>query len=238
MDISVCTIAYNEAEWIGACVEQFRPLAVRHVVLVSATPWFGSAARDDGTAEIAREAGAEVYVQAWHTESEQRNWGLARLYDSDYVLIADADELYARSGVTRLSACLQEMREPCYRAGEMRTYWKTTDYVCDPLEAWDAPVIAVDPKRVKFCMQRQVQPIAENHRLKPPALPVTLHHMSWVKSDEKILEKIQTFSHAEHIRPGWYDNVWRRWTPELDDIAPYGFDRMRAIYSPCPPLDA
>ena len=238
MEISVCTIAYNEAEWIRACVEQFRPLAARHVVLVSATPWFGSAVRDDGTAEIARQAGAEVYVQAWRTESEQRNWGLARLYDSDYVLIADADELYTRSGVGRLSAYLEQMREPCFRASEMRTYWKTTDYVCDPLEAWDAPVIAVDPKRVKFCMQRQVQPIAENRRLKPPALPVTLHHMSWVKSDEKILEKIRTFSHAEHIRPGWYENVWQRWTPELDDIAPYGFDRMRAIYNPCPPLDA
>src|SRR6185295_13302669 len=129
MQLSVCTIAYNEAEWIGACIDQFRPLAARHVVLVSATPWFGRAARDDGTAEIARQAGADVYVQAWPSESEQRNWGLARLYDSDYVLIVDADELYSRSGVGRLSRCLAETREPCFRASEMRTYWKTTDYV-------------------------------------------------------------------------------------------------------------
>src|SRR5262245_44078451 len=237
MDLAVCTIAYNEAEWIAACIEQFKPLGVRHLVLVSAIPWFGAPARDDGTAALARQAGAEVYVQAWPTESEQRNWGLARLYDSDYVLIVDADELYTRSGVRRLSECLAATREPCFRAREMRTYWKTTDYVCHPLESWDAPAIAIDPKRVKFSMQRQVQPIAEDRRLLPPTVPVTLHHMSWVKSDEKILEKIQTFSHAEQIRPGWYERVWRKWTPDLDDIAPYSFDRMRAIYSPCPPLD-
>jgi hypothetical protein len=66
---------------------------------------------------------------------------------------------------------------------------------------------------------------------------VTLHHMSWVKSDEKVLEKIQTFSHAAHIRPGWNENVRRMWTQESDDIAPYSFDRMRAVYRPCPPLD-
>src|SRR5262245_58217728 len=103
MDLAVCTIAYNEAEWIAACIAQFKPLGVRHIVLVSSIPWFGSPARDDGTAEIARQAGAEVYVQAWPTESEQRNWGLARLYDSKYVVIVDADELYTRSGLRRLS---------------------------------------------------------------------------------------------------------------------------------------
>jgi len=236
MQIAVCTVAYNEAEWIRACVEQFQPYGLRHVVLVSAIPWFGRSLRDDGTAKIAADAGAEVYVQHWASEAEQRNWGLARLYDFDFVLIVDADELYTRSGLDRLITELQSTDGACFRAAEMRTYWKTREYVCFPYEGWDAPVIAADPKRVKFCMQRQLQPIAENRRLKPPVLPVTLHHMSWVKSDEKVLEKIQTFSHAEHIRPGWFENVWQKWTPQLDDIAPYGRDRIRAIYEPCPPL--
>ena len=236
MRISVCTVAYNEAEWIEACIRQFRPYIERHIVLVSSIPWLGQRARDDGTANIASEAGAEVYVQHWATESEQRNWGLARLYDSDYVLIIDADEFFARSGLERLMAELEQATDSCFRAAEMRTYWKTKDYVCYPYEAWDSPVIAVDPKREKFSMQRQLQPVNEDRRLKPPVLPVTLHHMSWVKSDEKVQEKIRTFSHAGHIRPGWFENIWQKWKPDLDDIAPYGHDRIRAIYEPCPPL--
>jgi len=236
MNFAVCTVAYNEAEWIEACVAQFRPFPLRHLVLVSAAPWFGEARRDDGTATLAAAAGAEVCIQQWTSESEQRNWGLARLYDYDYVLIVDADEFFTRSGLESLLAQLEAGGGPCYRAGEMRTYWKTRDYVCYPYEAWDAPVIAVDPKRVRFQMQRQIQPVAENRRLKAPTLPVTLYHMSWVKSDEKVLEKIQTFSHAGAIRPGWYENIWKKWTPEMDDIIPYGFDRMRAVYNPCPSL--
>jgi glycosyltransferase involved in cell wall biosynthesis len=236
MKIAVCTVAYNEAEWIKACVEQFKPLISRHLVLVSAVPWFGEPLRNDGTAEIAAAAGAEVYVQHWASESEQRNWGLARLYDYDYVLIIDADEFFSRSRLQSLITQLGDARGPCYRAAEMHTYWKTTDYVCYPYEAWDAPVIAVDPKRTKFNWQRQIQPIEENRRIVAPTLPVRLYHMSWVKSDEKVLEKISTFSHATHIRPGWYENVWKKWTPEMNDIIPYGPDMMKAIYSPCPSL--
>jgi glycosyltransferase involved in cell wall biosynthesis len=236
MKFAVCTVAYNEAEWIRACVAQFKPLISRHLVLVSSVPWFGEPRRDDGTAAIAAAAGAEVYVQHWASESEQRNWGLARLYEYDYVLIIDADEFFSRSGLESLLAQLANAGGPCYRAAEMRTYWKTTDYVCYPYEAWDAPVIAVEPKRIKFAHQRQIQPVAESRRIVAPALPVTLYHMSWVKSDEKVLEKIQTFSHAGSIRPDWYENVWKKWTPEMNDIIPYGFDMMRAVYSPCPSL--
>jgi glycosyltransferase involved in cell wall biosynthesis len=235
--ISVCTVAYNEAEWIETCVLQFQPFIDRHLVLVSSKPWFGSAGPDDGTADIARDAGAEVHVQHWNTESEQRNWGLARLFDDNYVLIVDADELYARSGISHMLNWLERAREPAFRAAEMLTYWKTIDYVCDPSQGWDAPVIAVDPKRAKFRMQRQLQPLTEKRPLPPAVLPVTLHHMSWVKSDAKVREKIQSFSHAEHIRDGWYENVWLKWTPEMEDIAPYSFDAMRAVYRPCPSLD-
>jgi glycosyltransferase involved in cell wall biosynthesis len=236
MKVSVCTVAYNEAEWIDACVRQFQPYIDRHVVLVSSLPWHGRRLRDDGTANLARRAGAEVHVQHWPSESEQRNWGLARLFDSDYVLVIDADEFFERSGLELLLAELGRSAGPCYRAAGMRTYWKTKDYVCYPYEGWDSPVIAVDPKRVKFSMQRQLQPIDEDRRLIAPELPVLLHHMSWVKSDEKVREKIETFSHAGHIREGWFENVWKKWTPDLDDIAPYGNDRIRAIFEPCPPL--
>jgi len=236
---AICTVAYNEADWIRACILQFKTLIERHVVLVSSHPWLGDVTPDDGTAQLARDSGAEVHVQHWESESEQRNWGLALLIDYDYVLIVDADELYSRSAIRQMLVSLEQMRDPYFRVAEMQTYWKTRDYVCAPPEAWDPPIVAVDPKRARFRMQRQVE-ILNGER--PPAgkVPVTLHHMSWVKSDAKVREKLSTFSHARHIKPGWYENVWLRWTPDtldMRDMAPYSRDEMYAIYSPCPSLD-
>ncbi|HEV2961257.1 MAG TPA: hypothetical protein VG649_05475 [Candidatus Angelobacter sp.] len=237
MNLAVCTIAYNELEWIQRCIRQFKPFVGRHIVLVSSKPWFGAAGKDDGTAELARNEGADVYVQHWENEAQQRNWGLARLMDFDYVLIVDADELYSRSGIEAMITSIERSREPYFRIREMRTYWKTPDYVCAPIERWDAPVVAVDPKRVRFSKQRQIEHIIGTELPAASMLPGTLHHMSWVKSNEKIKEKIESFSHAEHIRPGWYENVWLRWTPEMRDIAPYSFEEMHAVYSPCPILE-
>ena len=238
MNLAVCTIAYNERDWIQRCIRQFKPFVARHMVLVSSRPWFGNGVgKDDGTADVARKEGAEVHVQHWRTEAEQRNWGLAQLREFDYVLIVDADELYSRTGIEAMIASMRRLREPYFRIREMRTYWKTTNYICAPIEGWEAPVIAVDPQRVTFYKQRQVKQITSAPLSAAATLPATLHHMSWVKSDEKIREKIGSFSHAEHIRPGWYEKVWLPWTPEMRDIAPYSFEEMHAVYSPCPALD-
>jgi hypothetical protein len=195
--------------------------------------------RDDGTAQLASENGAEVHVKHWQTEAEQRNCGLALLAEYDYVLIVDADELYSRSAIPEMLAYIGRARDAYFRVAEMRTYWKTSDYICAPPEAWDPPIIAVDPNRASFRMQRQVELFSKERPL-AGKVPVTLHHMSWVKSDAKVREKLNTFSHARHIRPGWYENVWLRWTPDtldMSDMAPYSPHDMYAVYSPCPPLD-
>jgi len=136
MRITACTVAYNEAEWIETCIGQLRGHVDRHIVLVSSDPWCGAGERNDGTADLARRAGAEVYVRYWKTEAEQRNWGLELLDDSDYVLILDADEFLVRSEMEKLVSLLDGRCEPCLRSREMRTYWKTSEYVCRPPDAF------------------------------------------------------------------------------------------------------
>jgi glycosyltransferase involved in cell wall biosynthesis len=239
LNFAVCTVAYNEAEWIRACILQFKPWIDRHVVLVSSQPWFGAARRDDGTAQLAIDNGAEVHVKHWQDEAEQRNWGLTLLADFDYVLIVDADELYSPAAIKETLAVIDRDQDSYFRVAEMRTYWKTTDYVCAPPETWEAPIIAVDPQRARFRLHRQVE-LLSGDRPAAGKVPVTLHHMSWVKSDAKVREKVETFSHAMDIRPGWYENVWLKWTPEtteIGDMSPYGRGEMYVVRCPCPALD-
>ncbi|HEY3839930.1 MAG TPA: hypothetical protein VGL72_25340 [Bryobacteraceae bacterium] len=239
MRLAACTVAYNEAEWIETCIGQLRGYVNRHLVLVSSQPWYGASERDDGTADLAAAAGAEVHVQHWKSETEQRNWGLEKLRDFDYVLILDADEFFVRSEMRRLLGLLSAYREPCFRCREMRTYWKSSEWVCDPIDSFSPPVIVVDPKAVRFRHFREVSSLASNTSpVAEPILPVTLHHMSWVKSDTKIREKIQTFSHAEWVHTDWFEKVWLNWSPGMEEIAPYGDRTMRAVHSPCPPLDS
>ena len=233
MKIAVLTIAYNESQWIGACIKQFKEFGFHHLVLVSALPWNGEPVEDDGTANNARNSGAETIVQYWVSEAEQRNWGLARLYDYDYVLIVDADELYTNADISRIKNTLYN--EACYRVSKMVTYWKTPKYVFDPPDK-HKPIIAVNPKVIKFSEHRMVRHVNEKPMWQlQPFIDVTLHHMSWVKSDKKVEEKIQSFSHADQIRSEWYEKVWKEWLPGSQMlIRPYGHEKSRAKHQEAP----
>lgn len=234
---AVATIAYNEAEYIGACILNWRGLVDRHLVLVSSRPWNGAAVKDDGTASIARRFGAEVIVSDWETEAQQRNFAIAHLYDYDYIFIVDADELYTRKTQKSLSDLLEhpidsswrtDRQVPAFRIERMITYWKNSDYVFVP-EDKHKPIIAIDPKQL-YCH--------EHRQFNTDYAPLVLgecHHFSWAKSDEKVAEKIRSFSHADVIKDGWYENVWKKWTPGCGlQVRPYGNEESIAEYRPAP----
>jgi len=237
--IGVCTIAYNESQYIGACIRNWRGLVDKHLVLVSSKPWNGVPVPDDGTADIARAEGADVEVDFWASEKDQRNHGLMRLYDYDYVLIVDADELYTRSVQDALLERLNDPIDkswrtdrpvPAFRIESMTTYWKTHEYVFDPPDL-HKPIIAVDPKQLLCDEHRQ---FGTDYA---PLIPGTCHHFSWAKSDDKVKEKIQSFSHADGIYKNWYEEIWEVWTPGSGiQVRPYGRDIERSVatYRPAP----
>lgn len=234
---AVATVAYQEAEYIGACIRNWQGLVDKHLVLVSERPWNGKPVKDDGTADIARKLGADVVVQYWDTEAHQRNEALAILHDYDYVLIVDADELYTKDVQRELIKMMDrpvdkswrsDRQIPAFRIESMTTYWKTPDYVLDPPDG-HKPIIAVDPKQLYCHEHRQFG--AEY----APVVPGTCHHFSWAKSDNKVQEKIQSFSHAGVISDKWYEDVWMRWTPGSGvQVRPYGSERSVATYRPAP----
>lgn len=88
--ITVVVPAKDEAIHIRRCVDSVRELG--RVMVVDA----GSA---DRTAELAREAGAEVVVHSWEGYAAQKNWALQELgIDTEWVLFLDADETLTEAG--------------------------------------------------------------------------------------------------------------------------------------------
>lgn len=246
---AVCTVAHRESEYIGACINNWKDVVDKHLVLVSTKAWNGGSNRDDGTVRIAIDMGAEVVLGEWKSEGEQRSWGLARLYDYDYVLIVDADEFYTKEDQRKIIDALDhpihteftpdpdEYRHvPAFKCAYMATYWKNSDYRYEPADTHQ-PIIAVDPKQLYGYEHRQFKyPYSETAFLDyAPKIDVTCHHFSFAKTDEKIKEKIQSFSHADSIKDNWYNNVWLKWEPGSDMLVrPYGMEPSMAVYNPAP----
>ena len=244
--IAVLTIAYNESCIIRACINNWKGKVDKHLILCSSLPWNGSPVEDDGTARIARDMGADVIIRQWNTEAEQREFGLAYLYNYDYVLIVDPDELYTEEDQKKILDRLDNpfdyinrtnQKLPIFKTAKMTTYWKTTDYIFDPEDSHQ-PIIAVDPKAVKFSEKRgcRMKSSGEGFVAYVEPIDITTHHLSWVKSNEKVQEKIQSYAHCNDFNTDyWYNEVWLKWKPgDMTLIRPYGIEKSVAIYKPAP----
>jgi hypothetical protein len=69
-----------------------------------------------------------------------------------------------------------------------------------------------------------------------------IHHMSYARSDDQILRKITTFSHAREVVPGWFERIWRGWDADrtLENLNPCWPAAYRRIvdqsYDALPPV--
>lgn len=213
-------VVYNDEDFLGAALKALEPLD-RVVVLVGKKPWCGKPWPNDRSLEIARSFETKhprkytVIEGEWTTEAEERNFGLDRLKDCPIAMIVDADEVWEQSHLLNYLVEIERTFDQ-YAAWHALAYqyWKSPDWVVLPDTHWFLQ--ALRPDRTRFSQLRGVT----NGPLAYVSGP-RFHHFSYVrKSDERIRQKIESFSHAHEIVPGWYENVWLKWTPDMENLHP------------------
>lgn len=205
---------YDDSAWLTESVESIYDACTAIYVLASDRPWYGDRVDNshvmDTIGNLADPAGKIKLVHgSWTTEAEQRNAGLEILRERgiDYCFVIDTDEIYDPIDLKRMMKLVA--RYPtveCWHA-EWDTYWKSCRYRIEPREPFK-PTIFVKVGDVEFVKNRAVGEC--KHALLPAAAGIC-HHMSYARTDEQVLRKISSFSHAGEIREGWFENVWLAW---------------------------
>src|SRR5581483_11022267 len=148
----------------------------------------------------------------WKTEADTRNAGLDCLDDCGYTFVVDSDEIL-------LDRDLEELVRLC-RSGEhdvisvrLYTYWKNSGYRIDPPE--DGSIKLVLRKGVRIQGVREVQGAAH-------PTDIRCRHLSYVRTDEELREKLRLSGHSREFLPEWYERVWRAWdlNPGLENLHP------------------
>jgi glycosyltransferase involved in cell wall biosynthesis len=221
---AVCCI-YDDDSWLAPTIESVYEACDSIWFLIGERPWNGPAT--DQAPLIARigalpdPAGKIRIVRGdWTDEHTQRNDGLRLLAEAgiDYCLVLDADEIYDPAEIQRAMAVARENPQiDCWNVSWF-TYWKSFRYRVDPPEAF-TPAIMVRVGTGTFVEARVYR---TGRTATFPREVVMCHHMSYARTDEQIVRKISTFSHAKEIVAGWYENIWRRWDadPTVENVHP------------------
>ena len=212
---------HNEEEYISYCLRGIYDLVEVIAVCVNVgVPWGGTPEPLDRTLELVQsfpDPDGKLRIQPgeWRTEIEQRNSNLDLIRDAvDYYLILDADEFYTQSDFARIR------RHVAWRPhiGQFRirvnTYWKTNPlWRIDPPEPLKQYILSRVRPGTRFTGLRGTN---EKWRSVIPRSTAVMHHFSYARTSEKVLQKIRNFSHKDQVVSGWFENVWLGWDANRD----------------------
>ncbi|MCH8327471.1 MAG: glycosyltransferase, partial [Candidatus Marinimicrobia bacterium] len=119
--LSVCMIVRNEQEQLPGCLESLQGLAEQIIIVDTGS--------DDGTVEVAKAAGAEVYHFKWIDDfSAARNESLKHAV-GDWRLWLDADERVDLSTARILQKLPKRAAKPTFYQVHLRSHQSGDDYV-------------------------------------------------------------------------------------------------------------
>ena len=220
------TLAYNQEDYIESCLRTLAGQCGAMFVMYSEQPFDGynpnarrECTRLDSTPTIlhrlAREyAHLHVIKGTWSLEDDMRNDGLtaARCAGFDHLFVLDADEFLIDGSWERLRRFVLDRAESESWWCRMRTPFKSIDYVIDRDDEY-LPVAVRLTEEVRFVNRR----IPSGRRLRLPK-ELICFNMGYVLSDDRMLEKTRTWSHAHQLPPNWYQQKWLNWTPGTRDL--------------------
>lgn len=230
-------VCYNEDELIGPCLERLLPWVDRVVVFHSTQPWSPPRWPLDGTLGIIETyfPEVEVIVRYWPTETPQRNftleWAQRRGYA--YAAVVDADEFYTTDAMQWLADRDWLAHDVKGVTVRQTHYWRDLDHRLEPRDTWTPSVLVRTDQRYRVIRDLEC---GLGGQERAPAEPVTMHHLSFVRSLPRVILKMLNSSHAEIVVKSWWDR-WRN--ASLDEDAtgscwPYPAATMRAVRDPCP----
>ena len=218
MPITACICCHDDHWFLRAAIQSVIN-AGPVVVFVSRVPWNGAPGDWKRCEQIALEAGVEVILGEWASESAHRKSAYEALAARNcrYVLVPDGDEVLSEELLANVVAIVEAGLADRVHVS-MDTYWKDASHVIRPRERL-TPVILIDVQKVKHLYIREFS--GGRPLVLGPEYGV-LHHLSYAGPDKRIRRKLETWSHRHELRPRWFEDVWLEWdrNPLLRDLHP------------------
>lgn len=236
MLIGAVYCVYDESGFLQESVNRIYPVMDKIIFLLNFKPWYGQVntnvaintyekilSFNDPNNKI------EIISAYWQNEAAQRNYGLKILNDKkiDWCFIIDDDELYNTSQLKNVVNMLSSAEHQAYLVNH-QIYWKNRNTIISNFNM-ALPAFARTNESVTFFENRIVHVTSTWFTIASESL--LCHHMSYVRSDKKMLMKIKSFSHADEIIKNWYEDKWLKWTKDTTNLHPTNPSQFKNVIS-------
>lgn len=238
MQLAAHVLAYNVNRFIGPVLRNIAPHVDKVFVAYAEKPFgyrpearqrFQNPTRKEDIAAAGLGKKVEIIEGDWLTEEAMRNACLDRAQAEgfDWLLTQDADEFYAEKSWDQILKALERNSAEDCLTTTWYNFWKSSHYVLvsrnGEIKESNAGFAIRCRSDLKFVRQR----IANASRSRVIDCPC--HHYGYVMSDEELLEKLLTWSHASQLNAKrWFRIKWVNWresTRYLHPIYPMHWEK-------------
>lgn len=156
-------------------------------------------------------------------EKLQRDFGLDFIrgtFFATHVILIDADEVYTPVNIKKLMNYMSSPSITSFYAG-CNTYWKDKEHVISPREEYKTLIAFRLFGDTKFVDSQQFTRAITTAGVSVTLPDVVFEHYSYARnSEESIKRKIDGFTHRVDMVPNWYEDVWKKWTPKMENLHP------------------
>lgn len=225
---------YEDSGSLVESIGRIYPLMDKILVLLNYGPWCGTANLFSSfetykkVKEIVDPDNKIILIsQHWKTEAIQRNFGKDLLHKMGikWCMIIDDDEIYNPDELANAIKYLETTTAGVILVRQ-QVYWKTRKYCIANLTYSMPTFIWSELAKVHFDYCRNCKVNGTWETLDPDL--IVNHHLSYVRTDQQLLRKIETFSHADEERKDgadtkkiwqdWFENIWCKWTLDMRDL--------------------
>jgi len=217
-NIASLTVAYNEEDLIGGCLDLL-DVAYKLVLMPTKTFSGKDIRKRDNTEKIAKEKGATVIFTDIRMEPDVRNFGLKYLRDLgyEYAFIVDADEYWPKATQIEMARIISERPEEAYKA-YLDSFFKSPNWKMDKPNIMRRAIVATKTDQRFYTGAPLKLPRKFLGKRLTIVKSVKIYHFSYVRSPEKMKEKIASFSHAAQVTENWYEDVFVPFTLDNQNL--------------------
>ena len=200
-DFCTLTVAYNDEKYIGGMLEGVKDL---YNLVIIGKPWRGEHLQFDKTEEIARRMGADVILQDFACQKDERNFGLEYLEKKGfkYILILDTDEYFTKEDIHKLLEYVEKTQADEYIVKNARVYWKNWKYYFKH----SGGTICVKADK-RFLGKRDI--IKDSNKISIPG-DIVFHHFAYSRTFSEMLDKVSSREYSV-MSPAWIRKYWANW---------------------------
>lgn len=234
MKIAAVYSVFNEEEYLVYSIRSVRAHVDWVIVNVNQRPWSRNGAASgrsyalDRTEAIVRDLAKtdpNIILRSGQCANEvaHRQAGMEQCWalGADYYFLVDGDEVYRPDHLQALREEIQTHPEVGTFYIKCHIFWRSFRYrIPAEVMRWTPwRVFKIDrlrrwgpirwPYRTRFIGDNKTNSLGPRYLI-PPSRCV-FYHFSYARSEEKMRQKITTFSVADQVKTDWFDRVWLAW---------------------------